>query len=169
MRVLKVKVISWPWPKVIYIWKFGGMLAWWLGRRIPEQEVGGSILTRVTVLCPWARHIYLPKELVIPRKRWLCPSMTEKLFTGTLRITSTNIWKLKLAFLRNCWAILNQILYVSFQEHGNKNSIEILMVTWPRWPPFRYMVKFLYKSSIPEPEEWLNGYWVCSIRDCIPS
>ena len=29
-----------------------GALAWWLGRRIPEQEVGGSILTRVTVLCP---------------------------------------------------------------------------------------------------------------------
>ena len=29
--------------------------------------------------------IYLPpkKELVIPRKRWLCPDMTEKLLTGT--------------------------------------------------------------------------------------
>ena len=30
------------------------------------------------------------------------------------------IWKLKLTFLRNWWAILNQILYVSFQEHGNE-------------------------------------------------
>ena len=39
-----------------------------------------------TVLCPSARHIYSPKVLVIPRKRWLCPNMTEKLFTGTLRI-----------------------------------------------------------------------------------
>ena len=44
-----------------------------------------------TVLCPWARHIYSPKVLVIPRKRWLRPNMTEKLFTGTLRINqSTN-------------------------------------------------------------------------------
>ena len=40
-----------------------------------------------TVLCPWARHIYSPKKvLVIPKKRWLRPNMTEKLFTGTLRI-----------------------------------------------------------------------------------
>ena len=68
----------------------GGALVWWLGHRIPEREVGGSILTQVTVLCPWARHIYLPKVLVIPRKQWLCPNMTEKLFTGTLRIKSTN-------------------------------------------------------------------------------
>ena len=50
----------------------------------------GSILTRFTVLCPWARHIYLPKVLVIPRKRWLRPNMTEKLFTGTLRIKSSS-------------------------------------------------------------------------------
>ena len=35
-----------------------------------------------TVLCPSARHIYAPKVLVIPRKRWLHPNMTEKLFTG---------------------------------------------------------------------------------------
>ena len=33
-----------------------------------------------------ARHIYSPKVLVIPRKRWLRPNMNEKLFTGTLRI-----------------------------------------------------------------------------------
>ena len=29
-------------------------------RRTPEREVGGSILTRVAVLYPWARYIYLP-------------------------------------------------------------------------------------------------------------
>ena len=39
-----------------------------------------------TVLCPLARHIYSPKILVIPRKQRLRPNMTEKLFTGTLRI-----------------------------------------------------------------------------------
>ena len=53
----------------------------------PEREVGGLILTRVAVLCPWARHIYSPKSSginVIPRKLWLCPDMTEKLLTGRL-------------------------------------------------------------------------------------
>ena len=39
-----------------------------------------------TVLCPLASRIHSPKVLVIPRKRWLRPNMTEKLFTGTLRI-----------------------------------------------------------------------------------
>ena len=46
-----------------------------------------------TVLCPSARHIYSPKVLVIPRKRWLCPNMTEKLFTGTLRINQPTFGK----------------------------------------------------------------------------
>ena len=46
-----------------------------------------------TVLCPGARQIYSPKVLVIPRKRWLRPNMTERLFTGTLRINHpTNLW-----------------------------------------------------------------------------
>ena len=30
------------------------------------------------------------KVLVIPRKRWLCPNMTEKLFTGTLSKNERN-------------------------------------------------------------------------------
>ena len=49
-------------------------------RRTPEREVGGSILTRVAVLCPWARYINLPKSS-------LRPDMTEKLFTETLNET----------------------------------------------------------------------------------
>ena len=32
-----------------------------------------------------------PKELVIPRKRWLRPDMTEKLLTGTLILNKQNI------------------------------------------------------------------------------
>ena len=35
------------------------------------------------------------------------------------------IWNLKLAFLRNHWAIQSQILYVSFQVQGNEN-----LLTW---------------------------------------
>ena len=36
------------------------------------------------MFCPGARYIYLQKVLVISRMLWLCPDMTEKLFTGTL-------------------------------------------------------------------------------------
>ena len=52
-----------------------------------EARVRVSLLTRpVTMLCPLVRQIYSLKVLVIPRKRWLRPNMTVKLFTGTLRI-----------------------------------------------------------------------------------
>ena len=51
----------------------------------------GSILGRVGVLFPWARDIYFPKVLVIPRKRWLRLNMTEKLFTGTLNKNRSKI------------------------------------------------------------------------------
>ena len=43
-----------------------------------------------TVLCPCARRIHSPKVLVMPRKRWLRPNITEKLFTGMLRINQPN-------------------------------------------------------------------------------
>ena len=48
------------------------------------------------------------------------------------------IWKLKFAFLRNHWAIFNQMLFVSFWKHWNEN-----LVTWPRWLPCPYLVKTL--------------------------
>ena len=76
MWVLKVKVLSWPWPKVVYVQKF------------------------------------------------------------------------KLNFLRNYWAILNQMLYESFQVQGNEN-----LLTWC-WshdqdgPPGPYMVKKNFKNLL---------------------
>ena len=54
-----------------------------------------------TVLCPRARHFNSLKVLVIPKKLWLHPIMTEKLFTGTLRInqpTNCLYTKKKLCF-----------------------------------------------------------------------
>ena len=48
----------------------------------PEREVKGSKPT-FAVLCP---NTLLPTVLVIPRKRWLCPDMTEKLSTGMLKL-----------------------------------------------------------------------------------
>ena len=51
---------------------------------------------------------------------------------------------------------------------GERKFVQMVLVTWPRWPPCPYMVKTLKKSS-PEPE----GRWpwdlVCSIRDVGPT
>ena len=54
--------------------------------RTREREVGGSILTQVVVLydCILGQDTFTSqKVLVIPRKRWLRPDMTEKLLNGT--------------------------------------------------------------------------------------
>ena len=62
-------------------------MALWLMPRTPDPEVGGSSPTRVKPCCVLEQGTFTPqKVLVIPRKRWLRPNMTEKLFTGTLRI-----------------------------------------------------------------------------------
>ena len=70
----------------------GSAVAWWLLPRTPDPEVGGSSPTRVNPRCVLEQCTFTPqKVLVLPRKRWLCPNITEKLFTGTLRInTPTN-------------------------------------------------------------------------------
>ena len=69
--------------------KMGSPVAWWLMPRTPDREIGGSSPTRVTPCCVLEQGIFTPQ---IPRKRWLRPNMTEKLFTGTLRINqSTNL------------------------------------------------------------------------------
>ena len=67
----------------------GGAVAWWLTPRTPDPEVGvrapfGS------PCCVLEQDIFTPPPpqkkkkivLVISRKRWLRPNMTEKLFTG---------------------------------------------------------------------------------------
>ena len=55
--------------------------------RTPDPEVGGSSPTQVKPCCVHEQGTFTPqKVLVIPRKRWLRPNMTEKLFTGMLRI-----------------------------------------------------------------------------------
>ena len=52
-----------------------------------QVKKGGSSPTLVKPCCVLEQGTFTPpKVLVIPRKRWLRPNMTEKLFTGTLRI-----------------------------------------------------------------------------------
>ena len=47
-------------------------------------------------------------------------------------------------------------------------SDDVMLVTWPRWPPCPYMVKTLQKSS-PEPSGRFPRNLVCSIGDSSPS
>ena len=63
-----------------------------LPKSTPDPEVGRSSPTRDKACFVLEQgHIYSPKVLVIPRKGWLHPNMTEKLFTGTLKFNqSTN-------------------------------------------------------------------------------
>ena len=66
----------------------------WLMPRTPDQEVEGSSPTRVKPCCVLEQGTFTSqKVLVIPRKRWLRPNMTENLFTGTLRINQPTIRK----------------------------------------------------------------------------
>ena len=66
----------------------GSAVAWWLINASDSGSRGRGFEPHSgqTVLCPEARHIYSQKVLVIPRKRWLSPNMTEKLFSWTLSI-----------------------------------------------------------------------------------
>ena len=59
-------------------------VAWWLTPRTPDSEVG--VRAPLGSTC-----CVLDQVLVIPRKRWLRPNMTEKLFTGTLSIKQTKV------------------------------------------------------------------------------
>ena len=56
-------------------------------RLTPEREDGGfkTHLRRVVSL---SKTLYSKKVLVIPRKQWLRPDMTEKLLTGTLSLNT---------------------------------------------------------------------------------
>ena len=52
--------------------------------RTLEREVGGSKPTSAVL----SKTLYTPKVLVIPRKGWFHPDMTEKLLTGTLNLNT---------------------------------------------------------------------------------
>ena len=65
-------------------------MAWWLTPRTPDPEVGGFEPQSGRRAVSLSKTYLPPKVLVIPRKRWLSPNMTEKLFTGTLSIKPNN-------------------------------------------------------------------------------
>ena len=64
----------------------GSAVAWWLMPRTPDPEVGGSSPTGSNRFVSLSKAHFPQKVLETPRKRWLRTNMTEKLFSGTLRI-----------------------------------------------------------------------------------
>ena len=59
--------------------------------------------------------------------------------------------RLKLNFM---WSLLGM---------GERKFLQMVLVTWPKWPPCPYMVKTLKKSSSPEPKGLWPRNLVCSI------
>ena len=55
-------------------------------RRTPEREMGVRNLPQPC--CVLEQDTLLPEILVIPRKQWHRPDMTEKLLTGTLSLNT---------------------------------------------------------------------------------
>ena len=62
----------------LIVWSRSGSV---VERRAPEREVQGSL----------DHTLSSPKYWLIPRKRWLCPSMTEKKLTGALNKKQTKL------------------------------------------------------------------------------
>ena len=59
-------------------------------RRTPERVVGPVRSSLRSPCCVLEQDTFTsPKVLVIPRKRWLRPDMTEKLLAGTLNLNKT--------------------------------------------------------------------------------
>ena len=86
--------------------------------RTPNGKVLGLIPTGIMVLCElvsFSKTHQLPTVLVKPRKRWLCPDVTEKLLTGKL-ILNTNKQSALCHFLTVCKTLLGVFLLFCFKK-----------------------------------------------------
>ena len=82
---------------------------WLIGRASNSEARGRGFETYLHHVVSLGKTLYFPKVLVIPRKRWLRPDMTEKLLTGTLNInTNKQIFNLCGAWL-NMLCTINQL------------------------------------------------------------
>ena len=72
------------------VWHFKGLRGarWLSGRASDSQTRGREFETYLCRVVSLSKTLYSPKVLVIPRKRWLHPDMTEKLLTGTLSLNT---------------------------------------------------------------------------------
>ena len=99
----------WPWVDLDLFYgkvKFGN-LGFFIGK-IENSEFSETIEACDLKVGRCRQLIELMKVWKVKVISWPCPQ-------------DIYIWKSKLVFLRNYWAIFNQILYVSFQVQGNEN------------------------------------------------
>ena len=63
----------------------------WLSGRASDFGVRGQRFeTYLRSVMSLSKTLYSPKVLVIPKKRLLCPGMTDKLLTGKLSLNTNN-------------------------------------------------------------------------------
>ena len=66
---------------------------WPSGRASDSGARGQGFETYLRRVVSFSKTLYSPKVLVIPRKRWLRPDMTEKLLNGTLSLNTNKSQK----------------------------------------------------------------------------
>ena len=76
-----------------------GVARWLNGRASDSIAKGRGSETYLRRVVSLSKILNSPKVLVIPRKRWLRPDMTEKLLTGTLSLNTNKQNKKNLLFI----------------------------------------------------------------------
>ena len=80
-----------------------------------------------------------------------------------LGLRSLRFYIFKLLFLRNLLDRLKPNFMWSFSVMGERKSVQMVHVTWPRWPPFTIYGKNMKNSSSLEPKDLWPWKFVCSI------
>ena len=94
-------------------------MAQWKSVGLRRERLGGGVRN----LCPvvsLSKTLFSPKVLVIPRKRWHHPDLTEKLLTGTLSL-NTNKQKYCLNGKDYQYTCYNRITETNFNYIYNKD------------------------------------------------
>ena len=150
MWVLKVKVISWPWPKVSYIIINYLKLAFLRNHLANQSQIlyvsfqvqGNENLCSFMHLC-------------------LCHFLT--LAQGHLHT------KLKTCFSQKPLGQSKLNFICKLSGTRKWKFIDMMLVTWPKWLPRPYMVKTLQKSSSLEPVDRFPQNFIGSVDDSCPS
>ena len=86
MHVLKCNILH-----SLFLPNFSGWGAQWpSGRALDSRARGWGLFTYLRRVVSLRKDTFTPQKVLgIPRKRWLRPDMTEKLFTGMLSLNKT--------------------------------------------------------------------------------
>ena len=83
----------------LWNFKYSRGARWLSGRALDSGARGRGFETYVHRVISLNKTLYSPKVLVIPRKQWLRPDMTEKLLTGTLNLNTNKYRCLKMSLV----------------------------------------------------------------------